>query len=167
MLLSEIVRENLDEAIRMNNYMSPVAAKVVELLQEIERVSGGEFQKCCVQKSFSKGDYLLVQGETTRKLWYIESGIGHEYIQKGKNILTQSFVFPKVFSDYFPSTVGGMPSPRNIRLLTDANIIELDNEMIMNIEAIRSMIYEIRSYLIIFYNLELRDRMMGAPRRVR
>jgi len=44
--------------------------------------------------------------------------------------------------------------------LTDASIIEIDNEQIMKIESIRSLIYEIRSYLIIFYNLELRDRMI-------
>ena len=158
-VLSEIVRASLDEAVKLNSYMSPVADKVVELIQQIEELSKGEFQKLCVRKNFSKGDFLLVQGQVTRKLWYIESGIGHEFIQQGKQILTQSFVFPKVFSDYFPSTVGGLPAPRNIRLLTNASIIEMDNEQIMKIASIRSLIYELRSFLIIFYNLELRDRM--------
>ena len=158
-MLSEIVKNSLEASISSNSYMSPIAEKIVGLFQEIERVSDGEFESCCVKKKLFKGDYLLRQGERTNKIWYIETGIAHEYIQKGKQILTLSFIFPNVFVDYFPSTIGGLPSPRNIRLLTDTEILEIDHEQMMNIESIRSLIYETRSYIAIYYNFELQERM--------
>jgi len=159
-MLSEIIQNRLAASISLNSYMSPIAEKVVSLLKQIEIQSEGEFQKCCVRKKLKKGDYLLEQGQTTNRLWYLLEGIAHEYIQYNECKLTLSFVFPNVFIDYFPGTVGNLPAPRNIRLLTDAEIIEIDQERMMQIESIHKLVFDTRSMLIVFYNLELRERML-------
>lgn len=103
--------------------------KLQEYLQDIKAMSdesadliASYFQK----EEFSKGELIIQEGKTSRKSYFLESGIIRCYIidLSGNQVTTRFYSAPDFFNDY-RSYFEQKPSDENYELITDCVVYSI------------------------------------------
>jgi CRP-like cAMP-binding protein len=126
-MLSEILAYSRQRTECANNYLMPSVDKVAELLKEFEKTAPKEyFQLFEKREKKKKGEFLLQEGELATQFWFMEEGIARQYFHKDGQEVTNDLFFPCEFVDAYATSMLGLPSRVNIRLVTDAVVRGID-----------------------------------------
>ena len=84
-------------------------------------------------RHFKKGDYLLVAGEVSDALFYIESGYCRAYYDYGGKTINTNFYFENEFATNIRSMKLGVGSDYFIQAEEDMNVIVFDKEKLYDL----------------------------------
>ena len=96
------------------------------------------------KETFKKGSLLIQEGKTSKKSYFLESGIIRRYIidLKGDEITTRFYSAPDFLNDYL-SFFEQKPSEENYELITDCMVFSINYE---NVQHCFHNIYEFREW---------------------
>lgn len=93
--------------------------------QPLEEEEWQAFAEHLVFKQYSKGDFLVREGERANTIYYIESGITRSYFIHNSKEFTIDFHFGGEFVSPFYAIITGQPSITSVEVLQDVNVVEL------------------------------------------
>ncbi len=135
------------------------------ILEKYTKLCFNESTKCqlndkCTFITFPKNKIVLFQGETTKSLYFIITGLVRSYyIDKEGNDITKSFAAE---NDFFGTKglLGNNPSLFNVECLEECECIQIPYMVIKNLMGENEEVYKYFSQYIIsaLGNLEIRTR---------
>ncbi|RWX00784.1 Crp/Fnr family transcriptional regulator [Flavobacterium cerinum] len=133
---------------KINEFIDSLDEEVTEALTVVSDV-----------KTFKKGDYLLRDGETCKKSYFIQEGTARKfYINDGKEITTEIY-FPDDLAISFSSYVGQHPGREFIQALTDIKVSVTDYIVFAALKTKYSVLTELDLLLTEHYALWLEERL--------
>lgn len=106
--------------------MTELNRHINDLISDYEKTTSCNFFSNFREIEVPAGTYLIKTKEVASCLWYLSSGIGHVFFQKGEIKITQAFVFAHELFCIYSSSITGRPSFFSVQLLTDSVILSLD-----------------------------------------
>lgn len=133
---------------RVNEFIATLDDQVMEALTDV-----------AVVKTFSKGDYLLREGDTCKKSYFIVEGIARKfYMNDGKEITTEIY-FLDDLAVSFSSYVGQKPGREFIQALTDITVSVTDHTAFTALKTKYPILTELDLLLTEHYVLWLEERL--------
>jgi CRP-like cAMP-binding protein len=95
--------------------------RINTLIGRFDEATKAALEAISINKTFKKGSYLLRQGETCEKSFYITSGIARKFYIAGVKEITTDFYFENDIAVCFASYVFQQPGNEFIECLTDVS----------------------------------------------
>lgn len=106
--------------------MKSQLTKINELIARLDTETLAALQAISIVKVFEKGEFLLRQGETCKKSYWIEKGVARKYyLNNGKEITTELY-FDNDIAISFDSYCLQQPGKEFIQTLTDTTVALTD-----------------------------------------
>ncbi|MEO0728251.1 MAG: Crp/Fnr family transcriptional regulator [Bacteroidota bacterium] len=80
---------------------------------------------CLTERSYSKGAILLEEGKICRKLYFLESGLMHYYVNRDGREVTKYFTEPPYCFTSQRSLTKDLPAGESIQAITDSRVWEM------------------------------------------